>query len=456
MDNVVQHISINDIIPTNFIPTKDEKLKIEELAILIKQFGLLDPILVRPRNNKYEIIMGIDKYQAALLANLTKLPVIVRELDDETFKKYLNVDTNKMIDLPSSPKETYIKSKKDSDIVNLSELSKINLEYERDDTNMNNTQFTNDMTNNFNQSNMNNQNIGPAFGGRFFPSLEDEPTNMNMMGGMNSSATPSVNSSISNNGLIDLTDLSPSKDVPNGPIIDYSMTNNGMPNMVNNATNIMPDNNLVVPTNDFLVQNSNPINGVPNDTIINIENLQNNNPAAQQISEPVSMDILNADFGAPQQVLPSQPSIPPFDTVMPNMNGVHPQGFEVQQNMVQPEFNLNQQPIMEQPMFDVNQVSTQSINQPIYAPNMNIEPSLNQTNVPNFEQSLMPNFEINQSMPLNNEQTGIASNLPSKDITPVVNTIKNLVTSLEKFGFKINVNEENLATVSKLTIEIEK
>ena len=130
MDNVVQNISINDIIPTNFEPTTEEKLKIEELAILIKQFGLLDPILVRPKDNKYEIIMGIDKYQAALLANQTRLPVIIKDLDDETFKKYSNVDTNKMIDLPSSPKETYIKSKRDSDIVNLSELSKINLEYE--------------------------------------------------------------------------------------------------------------------------------------------------------------------------------------------------------------------------------------------------------------------------------------------------------------------------------------
>ena len=53
MDNVVQNISINDIIPTNFEPTTEEKLKIEELAILIKQFGLLDPILVRPKDNKY-------------------------------------------------------------------------------------------------------------------------------------------------------------------------------------------------------------------------------------------------------------------------------------------------------------------------------------------------------------------------------------------------------------------
>ena len=68
MDNVVQNISIGDIIPSNFQPTNEEFRKIEELAQLIKQFGLLDPILVRPKNGKYEIVLGIDKYQAAKIA----------------------------------------------------------------------------------------------------------------------------------------------------------------------------------------------------------------------------------------------------------------------------------------------------------------------------------------------------------------------------------------------------
>ena len=76
----------------------EEKRKIEELSILIKQFGLLDPILVRTKDNKYEIIMGNDKYQAALIANQKMVPVIVKEINDDVYTKYSNVDkTNNII-----------------------------------------------------------------------------------------------------------------------------------------------------------------------------------------------------------------------------------------------------------------------------------------------------------------------------------------------------------------------
>ena len=62
-----------------------------------------------------------------------------------------------------------------------------------------------------------------------------------------------------------------------------------------------------------------------------------------------------------------------------------------------------------------------------------------------------PNF-VNPS-PTMNMEPKIES---SKDITPVTNIIKNIVNNLEAFGYKININEEDLQTSSKLIIEIEK
>ena len=50
MDNVIQNINITDIIPGKFEPSLEEQQRIEELASLIKQFGMLDPILVRPKD----------------------------------------------------------------------------------------------------------------------------------------------------------------------------------------------------------------------------------------------------------------------------------------------------------------------------------------------------------------------------------------------------------------------
>ena len=53
-----------------------------ELADSIKQYGVISPILVKQRDDYYEIIAGERRWRAAKLAGLKKVPVIVRELTD--------------------------------------------------------------------------------------------------------------------------------------------------------------------------------------------------------------------------------------------------------------------------------------------------------------------------------------------------------------------------------------
>ena len=58
-----------------------------ELADSIKQNGVLQPILVRKKGNKYEIVAGERRYQASKLAGLKEIPAVVREInDDEVFQ----------------------------------------------------------------------------------------------------------------------------------------------------------------------------------------------------------------------------------------------------------------------------------------------------------------------------------------------------------------------------------
>lgn len=60
---------------------------IEELANSIKQHGLIQPILVRAlpgQDNQFEIVAGERRWRAAQRAQLHEVPVIIRELDDET------------------------------------------------------------------------------------------------------------------------------------------------------------------------------------------------------------------------------------------------------------------------------------------------------------------------------------------------------------------------------------
>ena len=54
-----------------------------ELAESIKQFGLLQPILVQDRKTYYEIIAGERRWRAAKMAGLKEVPVIIRDLTDQ-------------------------------------------------------------------------------------------------------------------------------------------------------------------------------------------------------------------------------------------------------------------------------------------------------------------------------------------------------------------------------------
>ena len=86
-DEIVQ-LYLDDIIPNRFQPREvfDEKA-LKELAVSIKEHGVIQPIIVRSVNGKYEIIAGERRYKASALAGLTKIPAIIRNLDDKESSK---------------------------------------------------------------------------------------------------------------------------------------------------------------------------------------------------------------------------------------------------------------------------------------------------------------------------------------------------------------------------------
>ncbi len=86
-DEVV-YLYLDDIIPNRFQPREvfDEKA-LKELAVSIKEHGVIQPIIVRRVNGKYEIIAGERRYKASALAGMTKIPAIIRDLDDKESSK---------------------------------------------------------------------------------------------------------------------------------------------------------------------------------------------------------------------------------------------------------------------------------------------------------------------------------------------------------------------------------
>ena len=76
-------IKIANIIPCAFQPrTEFDREALESLAQSIKEKGVLQPLLVRKKNDKYEIIAGERRWRAAQLAGLEKVPAIVKNLSD--------------------------------------------------------------------------------------------------------------------------------------------------------------------------------------------------------------------------------------------------------------------------------------------------------------------------------------------------------------------------------------
>ncbi len=87
-ENEVVYLYLDDIIPNRFQPRElfDER-SLKELAVSIKEHGVIQPIIVRRNGEKYEIIAGERRYKASAKAGLTKIPAIIRDLDDKESSK---------------------------------------------------------------------------------------------------------------------------------------------------------------------------------------------------------------------------------------------------------------------------------------------------------------------------------------------------------------------------------
>ena len=93
-------IAIDSIITNPDQPRKSfDPSALQELSDSIKKNGILQPLLVRKKGDKYEIVAGERRYQAAKLAELTKLPVIVREVSDKEIMQLALIENLQRSDL---------------------------------------------------------------------------------------------------------------------------------------------------------------------------------------------------------------------------------------------------------------------------------------------------------------------------------------------------------------------
>jgi len=80
----VPEIDLKKLEPNKLNPRQRfSKAGLDDLAASIRQFGVLEPILVRPVNSHYQVVVGERRYRAAQQAGLDTVPVVIRDYSDE-------------------------------------------------------------------------------------------------------------------------------------------------------------------------------------------------------------------------------------------------------------------------------------------------------------------------------------------------------------------------------------
>ena len=121
----VKQIPIVDIVPNRFQPriNFDEKA-LNDLSNSIKQHGIIQPLVVRPLGDKFEIIAGERRYKAASMAGLNAVPAIVTDMDDGTSAEVALIENVQRKDLSAIEEAKSYKNMLDRGNMTQEELAK--------------------------------------------------------------------------------------------------------------------------------------------------------------------------------------------------------------------------------------------------------------------------------------------------------------------------------------------
>ena len=100
IEKTILQVPIEDIIPNRFQPRLAfDDASLSDLALSIKQHGIIQPLVLRRKNDKYEIIAGERRFKAAKLAGLASVPAVISNLDDNASAEVAIVENIQRKDL---------------------------------------------------------------------------------------------------------------------------------------------------------------------------------------------------------------------------------------------------------------------------------------------------------------------------------------------------------------------
>jgi len=96
----VHELNIKDIRPNPYQPRKFfDPIQMDDLAKSIKEFGIIQPLIVRRKDNHYEIIAGERRMRAAQMVGMKTVPAIVRNADEKEMAEMALIENLQREDL---------------------------------------------------------------------------------------------------------------------------------------------------------------------------------------------------------------------------------------------------------------------------------------------------------------------------------------------------------------------
>ena len=97
-----KQVAVDRITTSPFQPRRSfDEAKIDELASSIRNQGIIQPLIVRPKNDGFELIAGERRWRAAMRAGLSHVPVVVRDASDHEAMQIALVENLQREDLNS-------------------------------------------------------------------------------------------------------------------------------------------------------------------------------------------------------------------------------------------------------------------------------------------------------------------------------------------------------------------
>lgn len=98
----IKTVDINEVEPNYDQPRKNfDQEELTELMASIQEHGILQPLIVRTKGDKYEIVAGERRYRAARLAKVREVPILIKDFDDKQVLEVALIENIQRSDLNS-------------------------------------------------------------------------------------------------------------------------------------------------------------------------------------------------------------------------------------------------------------------------------------------------------------------------------------------------------------------